>query len=56
MQEPAYLVAMELRWVRHRGPWYSRTMGQPDYDYSPDDSGRDKRDDWPPTLDGARLS
>ena len=49
-------VAMELRWVRHRGPWYSRTMGQPDYDYSPDDSGRDKRDDWPPTLDGARLS
>ena len=31
-------------------------MGQPDYDYSPDDSGRDKRDDWPPTLDGARLS
>ena len=30
-------------------------MGQPDY--SPDDdSGRDKRDDWPPTLDGARMS
>ena len=55
-QEPGYQVAWALRWVRHRGPWYSRTMGQPDYDYSPDDSGRDKRDDWPPTLDGARLS
>ncbi len=36
-------------------------MGQPDY--SPDDSGRDKRDEWPPTAqlqfgcnsDGARM-
>ena len=55
-QEPGYQVAWALRWVRHRGPWYSRTMGQPD-DYSPDDdSGRDKRDDWTPTLDGARMT
>ena len=56
MQEPAYRVAMELRWVRHRGPWYSRTMGQPDYAPDDSDSGRDKRDEWTPTLGGARLS
>ena len=29
------------------------TMGQPDY--SPDDSGRDKRDDWPPTAQPERT-